>query len=134
MFAVNVFGVRNCFDVAAKQMMRQGTCGPEDPGKLIGAASIAAFKPGMLLSHYSASKWAVRGLTHAYALEMAPHNITANAYAPGIVGTNMWDLIDSGFAKLLPGGPGGETPSKQHPVFFNASFSTNHTRRTPVAL
>lgn len=27
-------------------------------------------------------------------MEMAEHNITVNAYAPGIVGTAMWDLID----------------------------------------
>lgn len=27
-------------------------------------------------------------------MEMAEHKITVNAYAPGIVGTAMWDLID----------------------------------------
>lgn len=27
-------------------------------------------------------------------MEMAEHHITVNAYAPGIVGTAMWDLID----------------------------------------
>ncbi|KAF1942218.1 3-oxoacyl-reductase [Clathrospora elynae] len=89
MFEVNVFGVYNCYTTAAKQLISQNT-----PGKLIGAASIVAFKPFALLSHYSASKWAVRGLTQAFAMEMAEHKITVNAYAPGIVGTAMWDLID----------------------------------------
>lgn len=70
-------------------MISQGT-----GGKLLGAASIVAFKPFALLSHYSASKWAVRGMTQAFAMEMAEHKITVNAYAPGIVGTAMWDLID----------------------------------------
>jgi short-subunit dehydrogenase len=37
-------------------------------GKLLGAASIVAFKPFALLSHYSASKWAVRGMTQAFAM------------------------------------------------------------------
>ncbi|KAE9984948.1 hypothetical protein BLS_000527 [Venturia inaequalis] len=60
---------------------------------------ITAFKPFPLLSHYSASKWAVRGLTQAFAMEMAEHKITVNAYAPGIVGTAMWDLIDEELAK-----------------------------------
>lgn len=32
-------------------------------------------------------------------MEMAEHNITVNAYAPGIVGTAMWDLIDEELAK-----------------------------------
>ena len=52
-----------------------------------------------MLSHYSASKWAVRGLTQVSAMEWATHNITVNAYAPGIVGTAMWDLIDETLAK-----------------------------------
>ncbi|CBX99310.1 hypothetical protein IAQ61_000556 [Plenodomus lingam] len=89
MFEVNVFGLHNCYTTAAKQLITQG-----HGGKILGAASIVAFKPFPLLSHYSASKWAVRGLTQAFAMEMAPHNITVNAYAPGIVGTAMWDLID----------------------------------------
>ncbi|QDS70834.1 hypothetical protein FKW77_005078 [Venturia effusa] len=94
MFEVNVYGVYNCYATAAKQMIKQGT-----PGKLLAAASIVAFKPFPLLSHYSASKWAVRGMTQAFAMEMAEHKITVNAYAPGIVGTAMWDLIDEELAK-----------------------------------
>jgi NAD(P)-dependent dehydrogenase (short-subunit alcohol dehydrogenase family) len=58
-----------------------------------------AYKPFALLSHYSASKWAVRGFTQAFAMEMAEHKITVNAYAPGIVGTAMWDLIDEELGK-----------------------------------
>ncbi|KAM3423881.1 hypothetical protein BST61_g1277 [Cercospora zeina] len=94
MFRVNVFGINNCYQAAAKQIIKQGNATAEAPAKLIGCASIVAFKPFALLSHYSASKWAVRGLTQAYAMEMAEHHITVNAYAPGIVGTAMWDLID----------------------------------------
>lgn len=94
MFEVNVYGVHNCYQAAAKQLIKQGNCTPSNMGKLIGCASIVAFKPFVLLSHYSASKWAVRGLSQAYAMEMAEYNITVNAYAPGIVGTAMWDLID----------------------------------------
>ncbi|UPL04371.1 hypothetical protein LCI18_015305 [Fusarium solani-melongenae] len=95
MFDINVFGTFNCYSVAAKQMIKQGS-----PGKLIGAASIAAMKSFPMLSHYSASKFAVRGFTQAFAMEMAPHKITVNAYAPGIVGTAMWDLIDEELAKV----------------------------------
>jgi NAD(P)-dependent dehydrogenase (short-subunit alcohol dehydrogenase family) len=75
-------------------------------GKLLGAASIVAFKPFALLSHYSASKWAVRGMTQAFAMEMAEHKITVNAYAPGIVGTAMWDLIDEELGKKKGVGKG----------------------------
>ncbi|KAK8027972.1 acetoin reductase [Apiospora marii] len=98
LFAVNVLGVDHCFAEAGRQLVAQGTCTAEDPGKLVAAASIAGFKPMALLGHYSATKWAVRGLTHAYAVELARHHVTANGYAPGIVGTGMWDLIDAGMA------------------------------------
>jgi NAD(P)-dependent dehydrogenase (short-subunit alcohol dehydrogenase family) len=80
-------------------------------GKLLGAASIVAFKPFPLLSHYSASKWAVRGMTQAFAMEMAEHKITVNAYAPGIVGTAMWDLIDEKLGEKT-GAKKGETIKK----------------------
>ncbi|KAI1141410.1 NAD(P)-binding protein [Hypoxylon sp. FL0543] len=99
MFAVNVFGVQNCFAEAAKQMMRQGTCRPDRPGKLIAAASVVAFRPFVMLPHYSASKYAVRGLTQAYAMHLADRHITANAYAPGIIGTAMWEQIDAEMAR-----------------------------------
>ncbi|OQN97882.1 hypothetical protein B0A48_16193 [Cryoendolithus antarcticus] len=111
MFRVNVFGVQNCYAAAAKQMIKQKNCTAEQPGKLISAASIVAFKPFPLLSHYSASKWAVRGLNQAYAMEMAEHNITANSYAPGIVGTAMWDLIDEELGKKT-GAKKGDTIAK----------------------
>ncbi|THW88159.1 hypothetical protein D6D15_06167 [Aureobasidium pullulans] len=99
MFRINVFGVQNCYSAAARQMISQGNGTAEAPCKMLAAASIVAFKPFALLSHYSASKWAVRGLTQAYAMEMAEHHITVNAYAPGIVGTAMWDLIDEELGK-----------------------------------
>ena len=106
MFDINFHGVFNCYQAAAKQMIAQGT-----GGKLIGAASIVAFKPFALLSHYSASKWAVRGLTQAFAMEMAEHKITVNAYAPGIVGTAMWEEIDEKLGKMH-GRPKGESIKK----------------------
>lgn len=93
--AVNARGVFLCYQEAARQMIRQGT-----GGKIIGAASIAAHKGFALLGHYSASKWAVRGLTQAAAQEWARHGITVNAYCPGIVGTAMWELIDEKIAEI----------------------------------
>ena len=73
--------------------------------------SIVAFKPFALLSHYSASKFAVRGFTQAFAMEMAEHQITVNGYAPGIVGTAMWDLIDEEIGKKS-GAKKGDTINK----------------------
>ncbi|QWF77861.1 acetoin reductase [Amycolatopsis sp. CA-230715] len=94
MMAINARGIFLCYQAAAKQMIAQG-----GGGKIIGAASIVAHRPFALLGHYSASKWAVRGLTQAAAMEWAEHGITVNAYCPGIVGTAMWDLIDEKLAE-----------------------------------
>lgn len=66
----------------------------EVKGKIINAASIAAVKGFPILSAYSASKFAVRAITQTAAQELAPKGHTVNAYAPGIVGTGMWELID----------------------------------------
>ena len=95
LMAVNLRGVFLCYTAAARQMIAQG-----GGGKIIGAASIAAHKGFGLLGHYSASKFAVRGLTQAAAQEWAEHGITVNAYCPGIVGTAMWELIDEKLTEM----------------------------------
>ena len=68
--------------------------------KLIGGASAASYKPFPGLAHYAAAKKAVRGLTHNFAQELAEHGITANSYAPGIVGTRMWEDIDAELSEM----------------------------------
>ncbi len=78
--AINLRGVFLCYQEAARQMIRQGT-----GGKIIGAASIVAYRPFPLLGHYSVTNWGVRGLTQAVAVEWAEHNITVNAYCPGML-------------------------------------------------
>jgi meso-butanediol dehydrogenase/(S,S)-butanediol dehydrogenase/diacetyl reductase len=95
-FSVNVFGVVYCLQAAAERMIAQGT-----GGKIINAASIAAHAGFDYLGHYSATKFAVRALTQAAAKELAKHRITVNAYCPGIVGTDMWELIDEQLAPHL---------------------------------
>ena len=75
---MNMRGVFLCYKEAAKIMIAQGT-----GGKIIGACSVAGYKPAPTLSPYSASKWGVRGLTQGAAMEWAKHNITVNAYCPG---------------------------------------------------
>jgi NAD(P)-dependent dehydrogenase (short-subunit alcohol dehydrogenase family) len=75
-------------------MIKQGS-----GGKIIGAASIAAFKAAPGLAHYCASKAAVSSFTKTFALELAPHKINVNAYAPGVVDTPIWDMINENVAK-----------------------------------
>ncbi|MBK0869539.1 MAG: acetoin reductase [Saccharopolyspora sp.] len=94
LMSINLRGVHLCYNAAARRMIEQGT-----GGKIIGACSIVGYRPFPLLGPYSASKWAVRGLTQAAAMEWSQHGITVNAYCPGIVGTAMWDHIDEKLAE-----------------------------------
>lgn len=86
---VNVKGVIYGISAAAKQMIKQGK-----GGKIINACSIAGQEGFEMLGAYSASKFAVKGLTQTAAKELAQHKITVNAYCPGIVGTSMWERLD----------------------------------------
>ncbi|KAF7377434.1 NAD-binding protein [Mycena sanguinolenta] len=82
--AVNARGTFLCYKHAGLQMIAQGR-----GGRIIGASSYAGKKAIALQSVYSASKFAVRGLTQAAALEFGPHGITVNAVAPGAIVTPM---------------------------------------------
>ncbi|KAF4615564.1 hypothetical protein D9613_013004 [Agrocybe pediades] len=81
---VNSRGVFLCYKLAAEQMIKQGR-----GGRIIGASSVAGKKGMPYVASYSATKFSVRGLTHAAAQEWAKHGINVNAYAPGPIETDM---------------------------------------------
>ncbi|KAG1810735.1 hypothetical protein EV424DRAFT_1542851 [Suillus variegatus] len=83
-FSVNVRGTLLCYKHAARQMIEQGR-----GGRIIGASSIVGKKSAKDFIVYSSSKFAVRGLTQAAAMELGPHGITVNCYAPGPIQTEM---------------------------------------------
>jgi len=58
-------------------------------GRIINVASTMAHVSLPHRTAYSGSKFAVLGITKALALELAPHNITANAISPGPFATEL---------------------------------------------
>lgn len=100
-FNINVKGTLFGIQAAAKQMQKQG-----NGGKIINAASIAGHEGFELLAPYSASKFAVRGLTQTAAKELAKDKITVNAFSPGVAGTGMWKRLDSEYSKKFGTKPG----------------------------
>lgn len=105
-FRINIDGVVWGIQAAAAKFRARG-----HKGKIINASSIAGHDGFAMLGVYSATKFAVRALTQAAAKEYASHQITVNAYCPGIVGTDMWVEIDERFSELT-GTPKGETYKK----------------------
>ena len=90
MFAVNVKAMWLCSRAVAEQLIKQG-----QGGRIINASSRAGKVASQLpMGAYVTTKHAVIGFTRALALELAPYQITVNAYCPGVVDTPMWDLID----------------------------------------
>lgn len=108
LYQINVYGVIYGIQ-AAVAVMRNNPIkeGSELRGKIINACSIAGHKGFALLSAYSGTKFAVRGITQAAAQEYAKDKITINNYCPGIVGTDMWKKIDADLAKYLGTTPDG---------------------------
>jgi SDR family mycofactocin-dependent oxidoreductase len=60
-------------------------------GVIINNSSVAGLRAFARLSHYTASKWGLTGLTKALALELAPHGIRVNSIHPTGVNTGMND-------------------------------------------
>ena len=93
--AVNTKGVFLCCQAAAVRMKARNF------GRIINTASGQARQGFIYTPHYAASKFGVVGITQSLAKELAPHNITVNAFCPGIIETDMWAYNDSEWGKLL---------------------------------
>jgi NAD(P)-dependent dehydrogenase (short-subunit alcohol dehydrogenase family) len=79
-------------------------------GHIVNVASMAAYLPGPQAGIYTASKFAVRGLTESLRFNLAPHGIGVSLMCPGLTKTNAWDsalrrpadFAASGFAPADP--------------------------------
>ena len=81
--AINTTAVFVCTKFVGQEMVRRGA-----GGRIINIASNAAKPASAMGAAYSASKFAVLGLTQASAMDLAPHKITVNAVCPGPINTD----------------------------------------------
>lgn len=81
---INVVGTYLCTKSVARRMIERG-----EGGKIVNLASIAGKVGSAGLAPYTASKFAVVGLTQALALELAPYKIYVNAVCPAFTATEI---------------------------------------------
>jgi NAD(P)-dependent dehydrogenase (short-subunit alcohol dehydrogenase family) len=60
-------------------------------GHIVNVASMAAFLPGPQAGIYTASKFAIRGLTECLRDNLMPHNIGVSLMAPALVKSNTYE-------------------------------------------
>jgi meso-butanediol dehydrogenase/(S,S)-butanediol dehydrogenase/diacetyl reductase len=88
-FDVNVKGVFIACHAVLPHMVERRR------GKIINLSSMVGKEAIPLFVHYSASKFAVIGITQGLAKEFAEYGININAVCPGVVRTPLWEpLLD----------------------------------------
>ena len=80
---VNLKGVYNCGQAAAKVMVEQGS------GVILNASSVVGLYGNFGQTNYAATKWGVIGMTKTWAKELGRKGVRVNAVAPGFIATPM---------------------------------------------
>jgi NAD(P)-dependent dehydrogenase (short-subunit alcohol dehydrogenase family) len=128
----NVKGVWLCMKYEIAQMLKQGSGAIVNTSSILGVVAMA----GVPL--YTASKYAVQGLTKAAALQYAKSGIRINAVGPGAIATDMFEAATGGqdeakayMAGLHPMGRIGQPAEVANAVLWlssaQASFVTGET-------
>ncbi|ORW00278.1 glucose 1-dehydrogenase [Mycobacterium kyorinense] len=95
-------------------------------GSMINISSVEGLRGSPGLYGYVASKFGVRGLAKAAALELAPHNIRVNSIHPGLIRTPMTAGIPEDFLQI-PLGRGAEPGEVSACVVYLASDESSYS-------
>ena len=83
---VNLGGVVNGVQTFTSRIKAHG-----EGGHIVNTASMASFISGAGAGIYTASKFAVRGLSEALRYSLAPHNIGVSVLCPGLVKSHIYE-------------------------------------------
>ena len=134
---INLKGYFLCAQAAAKEMVKQKS------GVIVNIASIAMGQTGVgfpTLTHYSASKGGIVGMTETLALELAPYNIRVNAISPGAIETPMINSLKAdsktmeGTLARIPLHRVGKPEEVSNLVLFLASDASSYMTGSTVVI
>jgi len=123
LIAINQTGVFLGMRTVAPVMKEHGS------GSVINISSIAGLTSAAKAHAYSATKWAVRGMTKSAAVEFAPFGVRINSVHPGFIDTPMLDQFGDDRANLqsrVPQGRLGTVGEVARMVLFLASDDSSH--------
>lgn len=117
--AVNLTGARNAIRAVLPHMLHEKT------GCIINISSIWGLRGASCEVAYSCTKGALIALTRSLALELAPSHIRVNCVAPGVIDTEMVQVLGEetlrDLAEQTPLGRLGTAEDIAHAVAFFAS-------------
>jgi 3alpha(or 20beta)-hydroxysteroid dehydrogenase len=124
---VNQIGVFLGMKAVADTMVAAGS------GSIVNISSVAGMQGGGNSIAYTASKWAVRGMTKSAARELGRHGIRVNSIHPGLIETPMLHQvpgIDAGrlgnFLRTVPLGRVAEAEEVARLALFLASDESSY--------
>jgi NAD(P)-dependent dehydrogenase (short-subunit alcohol dehydrogenase family) len=135
--SINVMqtGVFYGMRAAARLMIPQGS------GSVVNISSIRGFSPNPGRIAYCAAKAAVLIMTKVAAGEWAPYGVRANAIAPGVQKTPMWDtdvangiFDEEAFLRLVPAGTLGDPNDVGELVVYLSSDAAKYMNGSCITI
>jgi len=126
---VNLTGAYSAVFAVKDEMIERGF------GRIVVISSIAALRPRKMQIHYASAKAGVIAMTRCCAEAFAPHNVRINCIAPGLIETEMADVLTAEMKRaVIEGTPMGRLGKPEEIAEFayfllseQSSFTTGQT-------